>query len=109
MEDLGRDSKLILAEDGEKVNRGDLTLTIHSLKRCRQRGIRESDLKLIMLYGSKIRKPGGAWEYFVAKKDKGRIIGYLKSIIQRMDKLAGKAVVVDGYGSTIITAYHRNN
>lgn len=109
MEDLDRDSNLIFSEDEEKGKRGNLTLTIHSLRRCKQHGIREADLRLIMLYGSKIRRPGGAWEYFMAKKDKNRIIGYLKNLIQRMDKLASKAVIVDEYGSTIITAYHRSN
>jgi hypothetical protein len=109
MEDLDRDSNVLFSEDEEKVKRRNLTLTIHSLKRCKQRGIREADLELIMLYGSKIRRPGGVWEYFVAKKDKDRIIGYLKNLIQRMDKLGGKAVIVDEYGSTIITAYHRDN
>ncbi len=109
MGNLERDSNLIFSEDKEEGKKRLLTRTIHSSRRCKQRGIKEAELELILLYGSKIRKPGGVWEYFVAKKDKDRSIEYLKHLIQRMDKLAGKAVIVDQYSSTIITAYHRGD
>jgi len=43
------------------------------------------------------------------KKDKERIIENLKRFIQKLDKLAGKAIVVDDNDSVIITAYRKRN
>jgi len=62
-----------------------------------------------MLLGVKIKKPNGVWEYSIMKKDKERIIENLKRFIQKLDKLAGKAIVVDDNDSVIITAYRKRN
>ena len=83
--------------------------TTHSKKRCKQRGIKESDLQLIMELGAKVKKPGGVKEYFIGKRNKERIIQTLKHFIQKMDKLEGKAIIVDEDSCEIITAYHKDN
>lgn len=82
--------------------------TQHSIIRCQQRGIRETNLELIMSLGRMIKKPGGALELFIGKKERQQAIHLLKRRIQDMDKLVGKAVIVSDDGSTIITAYHKN-
>lgn len=81
--------------------------TLHSIMRCRQRGISEASLDLIMSIGSKMRKPGGAYEYFISKKDCQEVIQVLKRHIQYFDKLKGKAIIVDDAGNKIITSYHK--
>jgi hypothetical protein len=114
MEGCEMDQSPIFSVDG---GRGIslLNRTVHSIKRCRQRGIKEADLILIMVWGSRIRKPGRVYEYFISKKDRERIIqdlkysGNPKYQIQKLDKLVGKAIIVDEGHAVIITAYCKNN
>jgi hypothetical protein len=75
--------------------------------RCRQRGISEASLDLIMSLGTEIRKPGRAYEYFISKKERQDVIQFLKRCIQQFEKLRGKAIVVNGERDKIITAYHK--
>ncbi len=81
--------------------------TEHVIMRCQQRGIHETNIELIKLLGSKQRKPGGVFEYSLRKRDKQKVIKVLKQCIQMLDKVEGKAIVVDSDG-TVITAYHRS-
>lgn len=82
--------------------------TFHSLMRCRQRGIAEANIELIILsLGTSACKPGEVAEYFVSKKDKQRAVEFLKKCIQNLDKLVGKAIIVDETNDTVITAYHK--
>jgi hypothetical protein len=81
--------------------------TFHSIMRCRQRGIAETNIELILSIGTANRKPGGVIEYFISRKDKQRIAEVLKQCLQSLDKLVGKAIIVDDEGSTVITAYHK--
>lgn len=50
--------------------------TFHSLMRCRQRGIAETNIELILSLGTSACKPGGVVEYFVSKKDKQRAVEF---------------------------------
>lgn len=84
-----------------------MNLSKHCLTRCKQRGIKQSNIELIMSFGSKIRKPGGVFEYFISKKDKQEAIQFLKQCIQSLDKLNGKALIVNEGSEQIITAYHK--
>jgi hypothetical protein len=81
--------------------------TLHSLVRCRQRGIAETNIDLILAIGTMVRKPGDAFEYFVTKKDKQKAVDFLKQCIQNLDRLDGKAIIVDKTGTTVITAYQK--
>ncbi len=81
--------------------------TLHSVIRCRQRGIAESNIEVIRLLGTEVKKPGGATEYFISKKDKQKAIQFLKQCIQDLDKLVGKALLVNSEEDTVITAYHK--
>ena len=81
--------------------------TLHSIVRCRQRGINEASLELILSLGTEIRKPGRAYEYFIPKKECQDVIQFLKRSIRQFEKLGGKAIIVNGDGDKIITAYHK--
>ncbi|MBW1972513.1 MAG: hypothetical protein JRI44_06725 [Deltaproteobacteria bacterium] len=79
--------------------------TNHFLKRCKQRGFRKSDIELLKIFGTKRRKPGGVFEYLLTKKDKHKVIRMLKQIIQRLDRLEGKAVLINEDDNSLITIY----
>ncbi len=81
--------------------------TLHSIIRCRQRGITETNVELILSFGTSVRKPGGVSEYFVSNKDRQEATAFLKQCIQHLDKLVGKAIIVDEASNTVITAYHK--
>jgi hypothetical protein len=81
--------------------------TMHTVIRCRQRGINETNVELILALGTKVRKPGGAYEYFVTKKDREKATQFLKQCIQNLDKLVGKAIIVDNESNKVLTAYHK--
>lgn len=83
--------------------------TKHCITRSRQRGIKDEDLTLILLLGKAEIKPGGVREILVRKRDKEKFIAQLKQLIQKIDKLAGKAVIIDESAREIITAYHKYN
>jgi hypothetical protein len=94
---------------GHGMPMGSMERTEHSLVRCKQRGIKDSDLELIELVGTRVNKPGGSYEYVLRTKDKERAVEFLKGIIKKLERLSGKAIVVSGDGCTIITAYHKAN
>lgn len=81
--------------------------TLHSIMRCRQRGISEARLELILFLGTEFRKPGRAYEYFISKKERQEVIQFLKRCIRQLEKLSGKAIIVNGDRDKIITAYHK--
>lgn len=83
-----------------------MNTTNHALIRAQQRGIPQNILDIIIEIGTPIKKPGGAVEYLLRKKDKYKLQSELKKFIQNIDKAEGDAVLtIDG---KIITVYHRN-
>ncbi len=81
-----------------------MKLTKHAKIRSRQRGFSEEYIRWIMLFGEPIVKPGNVMEYRITGKDKDIIVSKLKRIIQALDKLSKKAVLVGG--DDIITVYN---
>jgi hypothetical protein len=63
-------------------------------------------VELILAYGQKSRRPGGAWEYRLRKKDKDRLIAMLKRQIQLVERAVGTGVVVSGDWEHVVTTYH---
>lgn len=53
-----------------------MDISRHATARIQQRGIPKDLVDLIMQFGTPQRKPGGAIEYTVRKKDKNRMITY---------------------------------
>jgi hypothetical protein len=78
----------------------------HTQVRCQQRGISQEQIDYIIEHGQKCRRPGGAFEYRLLKKDKGRLISTLKKQIHMVERSVGKGVLVSNDQGTIITAYH---
>jgi hypothetical protein len=74
-----------------------MRLSIHAVTRSRQRGIPLQYLPLILEYGTPVVRPGNATEYQLLDKD-------LKKLLQILEKLAGRVVIV-GQDDTVITTY----
>lgn len=82
-----------------------LNITKHAQKRSQQRCIPKSEIDLILNYGESILKPGGAVEIGIKKKEKNRIIKKLRRMINKLDKIQNKRVLmIDG---VIVTVYHK--
>lgn len=84
-----------------------MKMTEHAAKRCKQRGIPEYLLDIILGMGSSESKPGNATFYKVGKKEVDRMIHELKAVIQQLDRLKRTkvgAIVADSNGS-ILTTY----
>ncbi len=77
----------------------ELRLTRHAERRIQQRGLRETDIALILQYGA---EAGSG--YMVRRKDVARLEQELKRLLSKLERLVGKLVVADG--GTVITAYH---
>ena len=82
-----------------------MNISKHAVVRSQQRGIPTDDIDLIMQFGKPQYKPGGAIEYSVTKKDRNRMIIHLKHLINHLDKIANKAVLV--IENQVITVYHK--
>lgn len=84
-----------------------MNIIAHAIRRCKQRGIPEYMLQLIMEMGSGEIRPGNAALFTIGKKEADNIIHELKAMIQQFDKLKRTkvgAVVADDEGA-IITTY----
>jgi len=84
-----------------------VNLTQHCLVRCKQRGVKETSIEIIKSLGTKVTKPGGVCEYFISRKDKQEAIEVLKKCIQSLDRLEGKAIIIDEDDNEVITTYHK--
>jgi len=82
-----------------------MDISRHAIARSQQRGIPKDLVDLIMQFGTPQRKPGGALEYSVHKKDRNRMMIHLKHLINRLDKISNKAVLV--INDQVITVYHK--
>jgi len=76
-----------------------LNSTTHAVARMSQRGIRADDLELIQEIGTEVE--GG---YLVLEKDFQAYDCQLKRMRERVRRLVGKRVVVEG--DRVLTAYH---
>lgn len=71
----------------------------------RQRGIPTDVVDLIVLLGTPRRRSGRAVEYIVRHTDRQAIIGHLKQLIQKVDRLGDKGVLISD-DDEVITMYH---
>jgi hypothetical protein len=74
-----------------------MRMSRHAETRCQQRGIPFDSIPIIMTFGTPTQKSGNATEYQMLEKD-------VKWLVQRLDKLVGKTVIV-GDDDTVITTY----
>lgn len=76
-----------------------LMLTSHATMRMAQRGSGSKDAELIALVGTEVE--GG---YLVLDKDYKELERQLKGLLQRLRRVIGKRLVLDG--GRVLTAYH---
>ena len=84
-----------------------MNISKHAVGRCQQRGISRDLIDLIIKFGTPQSKPGGALEFSVLKKDKNRMISHLKHLINYLDKIANKGVLI--IDEQVITVYHKKH
>ena len=82
-----------------------MVISKHAIKRCQQRGIPYSIIDLIVQMVTPLRKPGGATEYCINKKDKNELQDQLKKYIHDIDKIDGDAVLM--IEDNVVTVYHK--
>ena len=81
----------------------DLIYTRHAETRMQQRGIRKSDIPIILACGTQVDDE----TYFMCNRDANREIEIRKREIQTLSRLANRKVVIrDG---RVITAYPSNS
>jgi len=76
----------------------------HAEARERQRGIRKEEVELLLTFGKPERKPGGAFEYKMSRRDASKVVQHYKRKLQLIDKAQKKAVLVSS-DEVIITVY----
>ena len=76
-----------------------MELSKHAAVRKQQRGFQADDFELIMHFGTCIRRPGNAIEYQMGKKNE-------KHLVQALDRVKGKSILVSEDGETVITVYN---
>lgn len=81
-----------------------MSRSLHAGARCRQRGIPEDLLDLVVQLGTPRSGPGGAVKYSIGKHDKGRVVSHLKELVRAVEKASSITVVAAGDGD-IITCY----
>ena len=83
-----------------------MQMSMHALKRLKQRGFQEEYIDIIVNNGTSVKKPGKALEFRLRKRDKDRLVQELKRTIQFLDKCTNKAVLVDEDAKSIISVYN---
>ena len=78
----------------------------HYQKRARQRGISEPLIQLIISYGRRSRRPGGAEAVRLGGKGVDAATKDIKKVLQEVPKL--RDVVVVTRNDEIVTVYHRS-
>ncbi len=76
-----------------------ITVAKHARSRQAQRGISDDELLAIQVLGRAVPRPGGAVEYAIDKKT-------AKQLHKSIDRLTGKAVLLDQDELRVVTAYH---
>ena len=79
-----------------------MEISQHASIRSRQRGFQDADLFLIANFGIPVKKPGNVVEYRMPQK-------VIKQIIQSLDRLGHKGILMDENDAMVITAYNLNN
>ena len=76
-----------------------MELSKHAAVRMQQRGFQADDIDLITRFGTPVKRPGNAVEYRMTQKQK-------KHLIQVLDRVEKKAVLLRDNEETILTLYN---
>lgn len=75
-----------------------MELSVHAQQRIQQRGMRKTDVELIMRFGTRVNDG-----YFLRTRDVLQAQHDLKIVMSRLDRLSGRVVITAG--STVVTTY----
>ena len=75
-----------------------MELSRHATVRKQQRGFQAGDIELIIRFGTPVKKPGNLVEYQMRQKNE-------KHVIQALDRIKSKAVLLTNDETNIITVY----
>ena len=78
-----------------------MELSKHASIRKQQRGFQADDTELTTRFGTPVIRPGNKIEYQMTKKIK-------KHLIQSLDRVEGKAVLLSNDEETVVTLYNRD-
>ena len=76
-----------------------MELSKHATIRRQQRGFQADDIDLIRLFGMSVKRPGNVREYRMGQKS-------AKRLVQAIDRIKGKAILVSDDEETVITVYN---
>lgn len=76
-----------------------MNMTRHAQHRHRQRGFQRGMVDVLVCFGEPRMKPGGLVEYSISARR-------IKQIIQTLDKVKKKAVLVDESTRNVVTCYN---
>jgi hypothetical protein len=76
-----------------------MELSRHASVRKQQRGFQADDIDLITRFGTPVKRPGNVVEYRMTQKQK-------KHLIQALDRVEKKAVLLRDNEETILTLYN---
>jgi hypothetical protein len=86
---------------------GIMAFTQHAVVRMQQRGVSKEVLDLVLQFGRKEPRPGGAWKISMRKRDAANMMCGLKNMIHMIEKAQRKTAVVSGTDEVVITVYNR--
>lgn len=81
----------------------NMTLSTHSKKRVRQRGIKESDIPVIVGVATQMNDKS----FLMRTQDVNQQIRKYKQAISTLERLCGCCVIIAG--ETVITVYHTSH
>lgn len=77
-----------------------MELSKHAAVRMQQRGFQADDIELITMFGAPLLRPGNKVEYQMTRKRK-------RHLIQVLDRVEGKSVLLSNDEATVVTLYKR--
>ena len=78
-----------------------MELSKHASVRKQQRGFQADDIELITRFGTPVIRPGNKVEYQMTQKRKSHLI-------QALDRVEGKAVLLSNDEEIVVTLYNRD-
>jgi len=78
-----------------------MELSKHASVRKQQRGFQADDIELITRFGTPVTRPGNKVEYQMTQKRK-------RNLLQALDRVEGKAVLLSNDEETVVTLYNRD-
>lgn len=82
-----------------------MKISQHASVRLQQRGIPMSAVDCIILFGTPEKAKRGAVRYRFTNKSYSEAASHLKGMLQRLDSMRNRCLVVDAESDSVITLY----